>query len=885
MKTKNPGTECFAGNSKMHPIMCGFDWSAFYLGPPENWPASLRAMVIFMLDSKFPMCMALGPELRVIYNDAYIYMLEQKHPAALGARLSDVWTEIWPQLEPIMLQVMNGNSSFHQNIPMDIIRNSYRGRSWVTFSASPIRDDKDDVVGVMCICNETTKQILAEQRHVFQLELTDRLRELSDPGEIMEQASALLGQHLGLSRVGYVEVDNDGNTITINRNWTNGEVSPLSGEIKTLDEFGPLIGDAVRAGKILAIDDINEDERCAPYANAYAALDIRAFMAIPLMKAGRLRAVLHLHHTHVRTWADYDMRLAEDVVERTWAAVENARAQTELRVERDRSQYIFDTMTEGFGVINRDWTIQQINSEGLRLGQRSASEVIGRNHWEVWPESVGTEVDRMYHQVMESRIADRIEYCQVFSNGLPVWIENSAYPSLDGGLAVFFRDITERKRNEKKLRDAAQHDTLTGLPNRALLDEYCLHILAMSARFGERGAVLFIDLNRFKPINDLYGHHVGDEALQEIARRLQACTRKEDLVSRLGGDEFVVVLPRIESSQDTIAVAQHILAAMEMPIISGALRLGVSASIGISLFPEHGNELEPLIRCADLAMYSAKKMGRNNYKLYSPGLNEHANGLLLLEMQLKHALESNRLMLFYQPIIDIHTREMIGAEALIRMPAKNGTILNPTDFIPVAEATGLINRLGEWVVREACRQHQEWLSRGLPQISIAVNVSAIQFRQAAFSSLVENAIHESGIDPACLQIEVTESTVMENIAETVEKLNHLQSMGVRISLDDFGTGYSSLSYLSTLPLDKLKIDQSFVRMMMSSQTCRSITEAIIGLGRTLNLKVVGEGIESEESMEYLRGYGCDQAQGFLFSKPLPANEFESWSRKHFSELH
>lgn len=821
----------------------------------------------------------------MIYNDAYIHMLEQKHPAAFGARLSDVWAEIWPQLEPIVRRAMNGSASYLQNLPMDIIRNSHPGRSWVTFSASPVRDDKEDVVGVICICNETTDQVLAEQRHVFQLELTDHLRELSDPGEMMEQASALLGQYLHVARVGYVEVGNDGNTITINRNWTNGEVSPLSGEIRTLDEFGPLIGDAMRSGRILAVDDITNDERCAPYADAYRALGVRSFMAMPLMKAGRVQAVLHLHDTQTRVWTDLEVRLAEDVVERTWAAVENARAQTELRVERDRSQYIFDTMTEGFGMINRDWTMQQINAEGLRLGQRSASEVIGRNHWEVWPESVGTEVERLYNRVMQSRVADRIEYCQTFSNGHTIWIENSAYPSLDGGLAVFFRDITQRKRNEKKLRDAAQHDTLTGLPNRALLDEYCSHILAMSSRFGERGAVLFVDLNRFKPINDLYGHHVGDQALQEIAHRLHACTRKEDIVSRLGGDEFIIVLPRIESSQDPITVAQHILDALEVPISSGALRLNVSASIGISLFPEHGNELEPLIRYADLAMYSAKKMGRNHYTLYSPGLNEDANGLLRLEIQLKQSLDSNRLMLFYQPILDIHTRELIGAEALIRMPGENGTILNPTDFIPVAEATGLINRIGEWVVREACRQHQEWLSRGLPQISIAVNVSAIQFRQAAFSSLVENAIHESGMDPACLQIEVTESTVMENIAETVEKLNHLQSMGVRISLDDFGTGYSSLSYLSSLPLDKLKIDQSFVRMMMSSQTCRSITEAIIGLGRTLDLKVVGEGIESEESMEYLRGYGCDQAQGFLFSKPLPANEFESWFRKHFSEWH
>lgn len=441
-------------------------------------------------------------------------------------------------------------------------------------------------------------------------------------------------------------------------------------------------------------------------------------------------------------------------------------------------------------------------------------------------------------------------------------------------------DISERKRTERQIQQAAQHDSLTGLPNRTLLAEYCSHILAMAQRSGDPGAVLFIDLDRFKPINDLYGHDVGDKVLQEIASRLLACTRKEDIVSRLGGDEFIIILPRISSLHDPAMVAQHILRAIDRPIAVGSHQLNVSPSIGISLFPEHGLELELLVRCADLAMYSAKKAGRNNFKTYSPGLNEHASDVLRLEVQLKQALESHGFALFYQPIIDIQSGKLVGAEALVRMFADDGALLSPAAFIPVAEAAGLINHLGEWVVREACRQHQAWREIGLDHLSIAINVSAIQFRQATFSSMLADAIHDSGIDPSYLQIEVTESAVMDNIPETVTKLNQLRSMGIRISLDDFGTGYSSLSYLGSLPLDKLKIDQSFIREMEKSQRSRSITEAIIGLGRTLNLKVVGEGIESEESMEYLRDFGCDQAQGYLFSKPLPAHEFESWCRTH-----
>jgi diguanylate cyclase (GGDEF)-like protein/PAS domain S-box-containing protein len=441
-------------------------------------------------------------------------------------------------------------------------------------------------------------------------------------------------------------------------------------------------------------------------------------------------------------------------------------------------------------------------------------------------------------------------------------------------------DISERKRTEKQIQLAAQHDNLTGLPNRALLAEYCSHILAMAARSGEPGALLFIDLDRFKPINDLYGHDAGDKVLQEVARRLLACTRKGDIVSRLGGDEFIVVLPRIESPHDPATVAQHILNAIDQPITVGANQLNVSPSIGICRFPQHGNELELLIRCADLAMYAAKKAGRNNFKTYAPDLNEQASDLLRLEIQVKQSLASERFTLFYQPIIDLQSKKLVGAEALLRMIADDGSLLGPAAFISVAESDGLINPLGDWVLREACRQHQRWQSGGLSALPIAINVSAVQFRQPAFVAALADAIADAGMEPACLQIEITESAVMDNLADTVAKLHQLRSMGVRISLDDFGTGYSSLSYLSSLPLDKLKIDQSFIHELASNQRNRSIAEAIIGLGHTLNLTVVGEGIESEESMAYLRQFGCEQAQGFFFSAPLPASQFEAWCRSH-----
>lgn len=477
----------------------------------------------------------------------------------------------------------------------------------------------------------------------------------------------------------------------------------------------------------------------------------------------------------------------------------------------------------------------------------------------------------------------QLEYRILAADGVERWIEVK-------GRVVFGADrcparligtvmnITERKHAEKLMQQAVQHDSLTGLPNRALLYDYCSHILPMAARSHEPVAVMFIDLDRFKPINDMYGHDVGDKVLQVVAKRLLTCTRKEDIVSRLGGDEFIVVLPRIGASRDAAIVAQHMLQAIGEPIPIGTLRLSVSPSIGISLFPEHAMDLELLIRCADMAMYAAKKDGRNHFRMYSAGLIDDANDLLRLEGLLKQAVESNRLALFYQPILDAQSRELIGVEALIRIPGEDGTLLGPAEFIPVAESAGLMNRIGDWVVRQACRQHRDWRDIGLPPVTIAINVSPMQFRQPRFISVLADAIREFDVDPSYLQIEVTESAVMDDVQDTVGTLDRLQTMGIRIALDDFGTGYSSLSHLSNLPLNKLKIDKSFIHKMADSPSSRSITEAIIGLGRTLNLMVVGEGIESEDALEFLRDHGCDQVQGFLFSEPLPPAEFVSWCR-------
>jgi len=440
-------------------------------------------------------------------------------------------------------------------------------------------------------------------------------------------------------------------------------------------------------------------------------------------------------------------------------------------------------------------------------------------------------------------------------------------------------DITERRLAQEHARQAALHDTLTGLPNRALVFEYGSHLLAAARRNHGRGALLFIDLDRFKPINDIYGHETGDRVLQEVARRLLAGTRDEDLVGRLGGDEFVVILPFLDGDRLRAAtVAQHLVDTISQPYPIDTIEVSLSPSIGISFFPDHAADISDLIHAADLAMYQAKQSGRATYHFYTPELDQRAEEAHSLEARVRHALRHGGLKLYYQPMMDIRSGGIAGAEALVRLCDREGDVIGPDRFIPIAESAGLIGELGEWVVSEACRQQGAWRHEGL-EVSIAINVSPLQFRQRDFADRLSGIIAEAGIDPSRLEVEVTESAIMDNLDEAIKVLDRIKALGVKVALDDFGTGYSSLSRLTSLPLDKLKVDQSFVRRVASDQASRTVTGAIIALGHSLKLDVIGEGIESEEALRYLREHGCNQAQGYWFSRPLPAAEFARWCRQ------
>ena len=429
-------------------------------------------------------------------------------------------------------------------------------------------------------------------------------------------------------------------------------------------------------------------------------------------------------------------------------------------------------------------------------------------------------------------------------------------------------DITERRQAEERMRHIAQHDALTGLPNRLALLMRLAQLLPEARRHGWNMAIMFIDLDRFKIINDTLGHQVGDEMLREVACRLSAVIRETDYVARLGGDEFVIILPAMATPADAAIVANKIIATLASPIQAEGHELHTSPSIGISIFPNDGPDGDTILKNADTAMYHAKAAGRNNYQFFAAEMNRITAERLDIERKLRHAIARNELTLCFQPQFAATSSQPTGVEALVRWLHPTDGMIAPDRFIPVAEETGIIVEIGEWVLLNACREMKRWIDAGLPPLRIAVNVSARQLRRRDFCETVAGVLAESGLPPELLELEITESSVMENPQEAIVILESLGRMGVTLAIDDFGTGYSSLAYLKLFPIDHLKIDRSFVADIEHDLNDRAIAFGTIALAHSLGLKVIAEGVETDDQLELLRTNGCDEVQGYLFSKPL-----------------
>ncbi|HEX8989037.1 MAG TPA: EAL domain-containing protein [Rhodocyclaceae bacterium] len=545
---------------------------------------------------------------------------------------------------------------------------------------------------------------------------------------------------------------------------------------------------------------------------------------------------------------------------------------------------IFEHSDEGILITDAQERIVSVNRAFTRITGYSEEEAIGRT-----PRMLrsGAHDESFYAEVwrrieVEGRWQGEIQDRRKSGETYPTWVSISAVRNAEGRITHYFSifsDITERKRAEERIHYLAYYDALTDLPNRALFFKLVDQALAEARRNRQHGALLFIDLNRFKPINDTLGHGIGDRLLQQIGRRLRETLRSEDVVARLGGDEFVVALFDIARRDHAGIVAQKLLAALDPPFMVDEHELRVGAAIGISVYPQDGFDTETLLRLADIAMYRAKQSGEDGHAFYSHEMNRRALDRLRIENELRHAIGRGELLLHYQPKVDIAGGRIVGAEALVRWRHPERGMVPPGEFVPIAEETGLIVQVSAWVLDAAVRQARAWQDAGLPPVKVAVNLSARDF-SAALPERVDAVLAQHGLDPARLELEITESQLMHSAERVIGMMDELARRGIALSLDDFGTGYSSLSYLKRFPIDTLKIDRSFVDHIPSDANDCAIAGAIASMAKQLGHRVIAEGVETAEQLTFLRGIGCDEYQGFLFSRPVDAETFAAMLREN-----
>jgi diguanylate cyclase (GGDEF)-like protein/PAS domain S-box-containing protein len=560
-------------------------------------------------------------------------------------------------------------------------------------------------------------------------------------------------------------------------------------------------------------------------------------------------------------------------------------ARRQAEAERRLAASVFDGTNEAIMITDRRGTILRVNRAFTEITGFSVEEAVGQT-----PRLIRSDHhDDAFFEDLWAALRDTGRWQGEIWNrrkdgGLHlVWQSISALRSRDGGISHYiavFSDITERKVTEERVRHLAHYDVLTDLPNRLLFNERCAHALERARRARYLVGILFLDLDRFKHINDSLGHPIGDRVLREVAERFVSAVREGDTVARLGGDEFIIILEEIHSATDAAIVAAKLLRVLEKPLEVDGYELRTSASIGVTLYPQDGLDVTSLVKNADAAMYRAKAKGSDNYQFYTRDLTATALERVMLENELRRALERRELTLFFQPQFSLPEGRLTGAEALLRWVHPEHGLLHPSRFIRLAEESGLIIPVGEWVLGEACRQLAQWVSEGLAVQHIAVNVSPVQVDRQDFVAMVQQTLSAAGIAPDRLELEVTEGFLMAHAGPEVPVLDALRNLGVSFAIDDFGTGYSSLSYLKRLAIDRLKIDRSFVRDILQDPNGKAIARAILALGHSLQIKVVAEGVETKEQYDFLLGEGCDEAQGNLLGEPMPATEFKLFVSRH-----
>lgn len=564
-------------------------------------------------------------------------------------------------------------------------------------------------------------------------------------------------------------------------------------------------------------------------------------------------------------------RLLEQEIE------ERERSASELRDSEQAYRALAESSKDFFYRLDRDGTFTLVSPAFERMTGWPPEEMYGTSFTALLhPEDVPAARKQIDEIVLDNRTPKPADLRIRSRSGLVLTCEFAAVPFLrDGRLEGVFgsaRDVTERTWAAEQLLHLAYYDSLTGLPNRELFLDRLRQSLVQTLRAQGMLAVILLDLDRFKAVNNALGHRTGDLLLMAVAHRLSRALRESDTVARHGGDEFIIAVPGIRSASDAVLVAKKVAGVMAAPFAVNGQDLFVTASLGVSLAPADGSDADTLIRHADVAMYQAKSQGRNSFHFYAHTMHAEALRKLVLENHLQRAVERGEMLLHYQPLVDVATGAVVGAEALVRWQHPVMGLLYPLEFIPLAEETGLIVPLGEWLLQQACKQARSWQASGWPALRMSLNLSMRQFLQNDLPAQVRKALERSGLDPGFLDLELTESMLMPDGERTMTTLRDLKALGVHLTIDDFGTGYSSLSCLKDLPLSTLKLDRSFVNSISADRGNQAVSKAIVALAHNLNMRVIGEGVETADQLEYLRSLRCDEVQGYLFSRPVSAND-------------
>jgi diguanylate cyclase (GGDEF)-like protein/PAS domain S-box-containing protein len=895
----------FAAGGSVGALMRTIDWSATPLGPSASWPQSLVSTLSICLSTRFPIAVYWGPEFIVLYNDAWIPLEGDRHPAALGRPVREVRPESWDFLRPSFLAAFHDGESFSAERQFFASsRYGYVEECYFDYGISPIRGEEDRIVGLFMPGFETTSRVLARRRSF----LLHALAKGTAGASSVEQACVLSTDILASASavvpfsMTYLLSENDRLAYLVaTAGFSSG--SPACPAIVSLSDTGAPeqlwpFTTVLQTRRPQLLENL-ADRIAGPIPGGAWPEPARSAVVQPLIGRwnGEMLGFLVLGINPRRRFDAQYETFATQVTDNVAAAIANAhghdRERSALRARLDKIASvapiaIFELRLTPEGKISMPYSTPAIVHIYGHTPEELAGDM-GLTATLIHPDDL-PRVTELFDDRMQRGQPIHGEWRVLHPARGQIWVETRCEPEVQQDGSVFWygyvHDITERKhmedalrervltqkKRERQIRFLAYHDALTRLPNRALLLSRLRQAIAHTQRSKETLAVMFLDVDRFKTINDTLGHPAGDTLLQQIGRRLTETLRVGDTVARAGGDEFLILVPGLHSPEDAGPVAEHVLASLSAPFTVAGQTLRVTGSVGLAICPRDACDVENLIKYADTALYLAKEQGRATFRFFSPDLDAKVRARMHLENDLRLAVERGEFILHYQPQIELATGQIIGAEALLRWLHPQRGLVAPSAFIATAEETGLILPIGEWALRAACLQARAWQEAGRPLLRVAVNISGKQLNGADIVGTVKRILAETRCDPRMLGLEITESAVMADPPDAVRVIRSLHDLGVEVSIDDFGTGYSSMAYLKRFALDRLKIDATFVRGTPDDKDDVAIVQATLALARQFRLRVTAEGVETAAQRAFLRTHQCDAIQGFLISAPVPGQD-------------